>query len=306
MQYEYHSEPTDNKSENVDLPLVSNYTSELPALGITDPEQTIPNNSADDCILLDDEILSFLGDPPNKGKKLGPKIQTEIAIRWEQAAISGVNKDLRKEFYDKYLTPENCTLIDPPALNLEIKAAISESLLKKDSAIQNKQKEVSAAISCIGLAIQRALCYDKKDTEMIKLLIDAGRIMCDIQHTESRLRRGYICSCIKKEVKDHLNDTKIDNFLFGEKLADTLKAAKTINKSGSEIKISTTSRPHMKYNMATRSLNSRGPAPGSRLPFAGRPEKTASASTLASAQPRRRVPPPPPRPRQRQRAPRRQ
>lgn len=241
-----------------------------------------------------------------KAKKLGSKIQTEIAIRWEQVVISGVNKDWRKEFYDKYLTPENCTLVDPPALNLEIKAAISESLLKKD-AIQSKQKEISAAVSCIGLAIQRALCYDKKDTEMIKLLIDAGRIMCDIQHTESRLRRGYICSCIKKEVKDHLIGTKIDSFLFGEKLADTLKAAKTINKSGFEIKISaSTSRPHMKHNMATRSLNSRGPSPGSRLPFVGRPEKTAPASTLATAQPRRRVqpPPPPPRPRQRQRVPR--
>lgn len=131
-------------------------------------------------------------------------------------ATSGVNKDARKEFQVKYLTPENCKLIDPPALNLEVKAALSESLQKKDTAIQNKQKQLSAAISCIGQALRRAFSQDQKDAEMSKLLIDAGRIVCDVQHTESMMRRGFISSCIKKEVKDHLNDTQIDTFLFGE------------------------------------------------------------------------------------------
>lgn len=243
---------------------------------------------------LDEDILAYLGEIPTKDKKFGPKIQTDIASRWEHIVTSGITKESRKEFQEKYLTPENCSLIDPPALNLEVKAALSEALLKKDTAIQNKQKQISAAISCIGQALKRAFSQDPKDSEMIKLLIDAGRIICDVQHTESMMRRGFIGSCIKKEVKDHLNDTRIDKYLFGDKLADTLKAAKSIHKSGSEIRASTSlPRPIPKNKPPTRHLNSKVPAQNSRpLPAGRRLEEAAPAPAV----PRRRPPPPPPPP----------
>jgi hypothetical protein len=180
--------------------------------------------------------LAFLGEAPNKDKKFAPKIQSNIASRWENVATHGATKDIRKELKEKYMTPEYCSLIDPPVLNLEVKAALSEMLLKKDNAILNKQRQISAAVSWIAQAVQRAFSQDHKDAEMIKTLIDAGRIVCDLQYTESMLKRGYVGSYIKKDVKDHLNKTRIDKYLFGEKLADTLKTAKSIYKSGCEIR----------------------------------------------------------------------
>lgn len=263
------------------------------------------NKSTPDEVALDEEILVFLGEAPSKEKKYGPKIQNEIANRWEHAATSGVTKDVRKDFLEKYLTPENCKLADPPALNLEVKAALSDTLQKKDTAIQHKQKQISAAVSCIGLAVQRTLSSNHKDPELLKLLIDAGRIICDLQHTESVLRRSYICSCIKKDVKEHLNDTQIDKYLFGDKLADTLRTAKSITKSGSEIRASTSgSRPVQKNKPSNRPLNSRGPATMSRPSSAGRrAEEIAPAFAPAfmpqvpapyPLPPRRRAPPPPP------------
>lgn len=263
-------------------------------------------------IPLDEDILLFLGEVPTKDKKFGAKIQNDIASRWEHVATTGVSKEAGKDILQKYLTPENCSLIDPPTLNLEVKAALSEPLQKKDTAIHNKQKQIAAAVSCIGQALTRTLSQDQKDPELIKLLIDAGRIICNVQHTESMIRRGFIGSFIKKDVKDHLNNTCIDKYLFGEKLADTLKTAKSITRSATEIRARTnTLRPQTKS--VVRHLNPKGPAAANRPPPAGRRlEQPAPARAPAPPPPppRRRPPPPPlppqaPRSQQRPRAPRR-
>lgn len=41
---------------------------------------------------------------------------------------------------------------------------------------------------------------------------------------------------MKKEIKDQLQATKIDKFLFSAELAETLKAAKAITKTGHDMK----------------------------------------------------------------------
>lgn len=66
--------------------------------------------------------------------------------------------------------------------------------------------------------------------------MDVGRILCDIQHSESQARRNFALYSLKKELKDQLDTTKIDKFLFGNDLADTLKTAKAVSKSSSEMK----------------------------------------------------------------------
>ncbi|KAF9405290.1 hypothetical protein HW555_013920 [Spodoptera exigua] len=50
------------------------------------------------------------------------------------------------------------------------------------------------------------------------------------------IRRSFVCSSIKKEIKDHLYTTPIDSHLFGSQLGDVLKAAKAIHKTSAEMK----------------------------------------------------------------------
>lgn len=69
---------------------------------------------------------------------------------------------------------------------------------------------------------------------MLRPLLDGARLLCDLQFSDSMKRRSMICSTIKREIKSQLYETDIDCYLFGEKLADTLRAAKAISKSGSE------------------------------------------------------------------------
>ncbi|KAG6458995.1 hypothetical protein O3G_MSEX011152 [Manduca sexta] len=66
--------------------------------------------------------------------------------------------------------------------------------------------------------------------------MDAIRILCDLQHSDSNTRRNFILFALKKEMKEHLTKTIIDGFLFGEQLCETLKSAKAVTKSGAELK----------------------------------------------------------------------
>lgn len=237
----------------------------------------------------------MLGENPLKNKKYSPPIQAELAVRWEHITTTGLSKDMKKDLLEKYFLPENCLKIGAPSLNPEVKAALSDVLLKKDKVIATKQNQQAIAISCISQALTRIFASEMKDAEVIKLLIDGVRLLCDYQHTETMSRRSFVTSTIKKDIKNHLYTTEIDNFLFGEKLAETLKSAKAINKSGAEMKTVTQTKPanfsQPKFNQP-RPLNGRPPLPLARQVGAGR------RSAPATQQPRRYQahPPPPPQP----------
>lgn len=228
---------------------------------------------------LDAELLEILGTDPTTVKQYGKDIQKDLSIRLEHCATNGLTKELRKEYKDRYLTPDNCKLIDPPEINAEIKAAVSDIVVKRDKAIENKQKQLTSAISCLSEAITLLMSNKDKNTPLLKLLIDSTRILCDCQHADTITRRNFLLNAMKKEMKDQLQNTKIDKFLFSENLADTLKSAKTINKSGADLKISAPKPPPKKFTSQTsRNLNWK-PGPARRQPGPSRTREPASIPT---------------------------
>lgn len=229
---------------------------------------------------VDNEVLDILGDDPTVIIEYGKDIRPELAARFNHIATNGMNKDYRKELCDRYLIPGNCTLIGAPVLNAEVKVALNETTLKRDKLIEARQKRVAVAISCIGEAISHSLEAKEKDNAQIKRLMDTARLICDAQHHDSVSRRNLAVSSLNKEMKEPLLSTKIDQSLFGEKLTDSLKAAKAITKSGSELK--TQSKPQAK--------NWRIPLAGRRPPARGR--RGGPAAPMTSAQPP--APPSPP------------
>lgn len=290
------------QSQNDDMPIIIDELEPGPST-VTQPEAEVavvdlpPTEPSTDTVRseLDEEILILLGQTPSKDKKFGPEIQQDLALRLEHIATMGLTKESRKELLDKHYTPKNCTKVDAPRLNPEIKAALSEMLIKKDKALEQKQSQLAAAIACIGDALTKLFSSEQRDPTVIKLLIEGSRLMCDAQYKESLTRRSFICSTIKKDIKDHLYNTEIDQFLFGEKLADTLKAAKAISKSGAEIKINTSAK---KSNVGpkakqppTQSLNQRPPPPPARQAGVTRRPEPAPAQRARPQQPPR----PPPR-----------
>lgn len=230
------------------------------------------------------EILEILGETPSTEKKYGKKVKEELAVHWAHTATKGLTKEQRNEIIKLHLVPENAKVIDAPLLNPELKAAITEILHKKDKAIEQKQKQIASSIACISEALSCAL--KSKDLILIKSLTDAGKLMCDLQHTESMLRRGYICSFIKKDIKEQLYHTQINEYLFGDKLAETLKAAKAINRSGAELK---NQRKNLNWKPPLPSPSRQVGVNTRRLPAA---TATTASAPYPARQPLRRPPPP--------------
>ncbi|CAH2227411.1 jg24925 [Pararge aegeria aegeria] len=244
-----------------------------PQVANVENEVLIPMEGIPPAVELDSEILKIFGEDPSIEKINGQEIQSDLAVRLQHVATRGLSSELRKELSEKHLPPSNCTLIDAPVLNLEIKAAISEIVLKRDKGIEYKQKQLCHAISCLGSAITLMIAKENKDTEIIQMLMDAIRLLCDNQHSDSIVRRNFILHNLKREMKEQLQKTVIDKQLFGSDLAETLKIAKTITKTGTELK-STVSKPPTRAKTVTppsqstlqqrNNLNWRAPPPSRR------------------------------------------
>lgn len=189
------------------------------------------------------DLLDILGSDPTIAIEYGPEINKEVANRFEHMATTGLNKEARKELVNKYLVPANCKYTDAPQLNPEIKATITEQANKRDKAIELKQKQISAGISCLGKIISNQLFLPEKNHDLVKDLMDVARILCDVQHTESTTRRNFALYSVKKELKDQLTTTKIDKFLFSQDLPETLKAAKAVSKSSTDLKVDIPKKP---------------------------------------------------------------
>lgn len=188
---------------------------------------------------LDKDILELLGVDPSSTVQYGEEIHKELATRLQHITVNGLTKEARKELSQKYLLPSNGILLGAPAINLEIKAALPETLIARDKAIEAKQKLLASAISCIASATSSLLEPNNQNKELLKKLIDANKLLCDIQHSDSVTRRMFSSSVLKKDVKSQITNSKIDKYLFGENLADTLKTAKAVSKSSAEIKNTT-------------------------------------------------------------------
>ncbi|CAF4940591.1 unnamed protein product [Pieris macdunnoughi] len=90
--------------------------------------------------MVDDELLQVLAEDPSRSNTPGKDIQSDLAVRRQHIATSGLSKDTRKELLSKYLLPGKCTLINAPDLNAEVKAAISDTVYKRDQA-RNKLRK---------------------------------------------------------------------------------------------------------------------------------------------------------------------
>ncbi|KAH9627646.1 hypothetical protein HF086_009796 [Spodoptera exigua] len=247
-----------------------------------------------DVIHLDGDVLKILGEDPSASVKFGPEIHKELASRLTRVATEGLGKGTRRELISKYLTPANCSQFDAPNLNLEIKAALLEPAVKRDKGIEAKQKQMASAISGLSVIINTLITSNTKDTETLQKLVDICRILCDIQHGDSITRRNFILFSLKNYIKNHLKSTRIDTFLFGENLSDILKTAKAVNKTGTELKVSSSSKsvPKKQKPAPAKAGNYRAPPQAYREPSRALPYTAGPAS----AAPTPRAPPPPPRP----------
>ncbi|KAF9802570.1 hypothetical protein SFRURICE_013757 [Spodoptera frugiperda] len=86
-------------------------------------------------------------------------------------ATSGLSKETRKELSDKYLIPANCTLIDAPLLNPEIKAAVSETVHKRDKEKSFKLASSSPEPQVEGNPEEKGTCTQESARDLLETII---------------------------------------------------------------------------------------------------------------------------------------
>ncbi|XP_047030584.1 uncharacterized protein LOC124637887 [Helicoverpa zea] len=235
-------------------------------LTINNEELINEGQPVDEPSSLDPEILQILGEDPSNLKEYGEHLHKDLASRWSHIVTNGLNKEIKQELLKKYLTPENCKNLKAPKLNLEVKAALNDFNIKKDSYNQMKQNQLSSALTAIGSALNMILSSKDSSNQQLQQLIqplsDAARLICDCHYKESVSRRFDITKILNKETKDMVKNSKIDEYLFGSDLADQLKCHKAIAKSGLEMKAVSTARVAFRQTPTTQTqrgaLNARG------------------------------------------------
>ncbi|XP_061711559.1 uncharacterized protein LOC133520880 [Cydia pomonella] len=185
---------------------------------------------------LGDDILLMLGDAPKPELALGDSIHKDVASRWHEILLKGLQKEVKEKLFQEYLVPSNCDLLVAPTLNAEAKAALTDNLIKRDHAIMEKQKQLGIALSALAQAMDLLLKPDASAQNILKPVSDACRILCDSHYLETKTRRYFVASSINTDLKETLTNTVRDGFLFGDNITDKLKVAQSVQKSGETLK----------------------------------------------------------------------
>jgi hypothetical protein len=182
------------------------------------------------------QILEALGDPKAKDEPLGPKIQEEISKRWGRVLVDGLNKEQRQALHEKFLFPENFKLAKAPLLNPEIAPVLSEPVRNRDNLLQKSQNVLGRGISGLTNLTSSLIDEDTDKVEIIRKLSEITQIFLDLHHDNTKTRRKLIITSLDKKFTSMISDVKRDEFLFGSNLNEKIKASKTAERSGLQVR----------------------------------------------------------------------
>lgn len=134
--------------------------------------------------------------------------------------------------------------MEPPKLNTEFRSSLPKAVAIRDTKIFARQEKITACIAANSKVISHLLSEDSvKNLLILESLCDVNRIMCDIQHDETAVRRGLILSNYQSPLKEALSNIPADEFLFGKDLVTILKNAKSLERTTKHLKPNKNSKP---------------------------------------------------------------
>ncbi|XP_043278364.1 uncharacterized protein, partial [Venturia canescens] len=216
----------------------------VPADDIVGPRQVLPavNSNGDSAAsesvkeaTLDPQILEVLGKRILEERVLDEEIPPEMAVRWEEILKRGLPAEDRDNIIKKYPPPKNAGCIDPPVINPEVKAVLPETVVKRDERIAAKQVKLAACIAAVGKMFLGVLNDSQERLSLLGRLSDTGRLLADLLHDESAVRRSLVLANIGSSFKEVLSSSTADDFLFGRQLDEKVKAAKVLENTSREL-----------------------------------------------------------------------
>ncbi|XP_073951877.1 uncharacterized protein [Choristoneura fumiferana] len=84
-----------------------------------------------------------LGDDYIETTKYDKSIHEDISRRWTHIIVNGLSKEQRDNITKKYKIPGNCTILEAPAINIEIKNVLGDSSKLRDKSIEIGQAQLA-------------------------------------------------------------------------------------------------------------------------------------------------------------------
>ncbi|XP_063374345.1 uncharacterized protein LOC134662592 [Cydia amplana] len=205
---------------------------------VNEPVSADPDisNKTDTSPTLPPDILEALGDPKGKEEIYGPKIPDEISKRWGRVLVDGLEKDVKHKLPEKHLIPDNFRLAKAPILNPEIISVLNESVRYRDKLLEKEQNQLGLGISELTNLASAVIKENLDKVEILKKLSEASQIFLDLHHDQTTRRRKLITTTLDKKFVNIISDVKRDTYLFGENLGEKIKATKTAETSGLQVK----------------------------------------------------------------------
>nr|XP_046491854.1 uncharacterized protein LOC124223671 [Neodiprion pinetum] len=172
----------------------------------------------------------------NPSQSHSKNIPKDLVVRLEEILKTGLPTEDRVSLIKKHPPPSNCVIIDPPRVNPEVQASLHGSVVKRDERIHAKQSKITACLAAIVKVFSKVLEGGAEKLLILELLGDASRLLADLLHDESIIRKSLILANLNVSCKETLNATVPDEWLFGQQLEEKLKAAKALESSRKELK----------------------------------------------------------------------
>lgn len=221
------------------------------APAVAQADTAMPEETADP--VLDENVLMALGELLSDTPEFGPKIHENLSKLWQPILKKGLPNETKEKLSKEHLTPQNCDLLQAPKLNPEISAAVPEMVRNRDKSLQTQQQQLGCGLSAINKGLDILLKSDDKHTAL-KQLSDGCRILSDLHHEYTKNRIKLLTPSLDKTILHVIHDLERDNTIFGSKLSEKIKAAKAIERQGTQIKKTT---PASKVAASTPSSSSR-------------------------------------------------
>ena len=194
-----------------------------------------------------------MGEDPTTISQIDHNFHPELTRRWSGWLANGLKVEDKEKILKKYSRKGSCAL-EAPTVNKELIKAIPEATLKRDEHFRYTQNSVGSALSALGSAISSLLSEDDEEVDKLALLeklFDAGKMLTDIFHAQSKARKVYISPTLAA-IKPLLDKATTDEFLYGSKMGENIKEDKALEKLTQSFKAS-------KAQQKTGSENKEGP-----------------------------------------------
>lgn len=204
----------------------------------------------------------------------GPEIHADLATHITSLIREGLPKTQRASYTAACPRPANCSALQPPALNPEVKSCLSSPAVQSDQFLQSLQSQLAAGLSAVLIPLNAQVLLTSEaptesNKEQLEKLGHPVKLLADVFHS---------LPFLDQDVKSTLDACPLDEYLFGKQLSEHIKTSKDTQRLGATVKRkiqpSSTGWPqiHRRTSLAEPrlgpsgiSLNSRRALPKSRL-----------------------------------------